>query len=106
MLKRTGRRELAPANLAPRLSLAVCRAGCCRTKPSFVCFAVLSENGTVQTNRNIPPPSKLLLALEGSRALLEYGATLAALPIGADGCDGPVNPILDVEYRPDLLSLP
>ncbi|MEA2838982.1 MAG: hypothetical protein QOF41_312 [Methylobacteriaceae bacterium] len=30
---------------------------------------------------NIRPPSKLLLALEGGRALLEYYATLAALPI-------------------------
>src|SRR3954468_25017429 len=36
---------------------------------------------TVQANRNIGAPSKLLLALEGSRALMEYAATLAALPI-------------------------
>jgi pimeloyl-ACP methyl ester carboxylesterase len=37
----------------------------------------------VQTNatNDIRPPSKLLLALEGGRALLEYHATLAALPI-------------------------
>jgi pimeloyl-ACP methyl ester carboxylesterase len=35
----------------------------------------------VQANRNIGAPSKLLLALEGSRALMEYAATLAALPI-------------------------
>ena len=30
---------------------------------------------------NIRPPSKLLLALEGCRASLEYAATLATLPI-------------------------
>jgi pimeloyl-ACP methyl ester carboxylesterase len=37
----------------------------------------------VQTDRskNIRPPSKLLLALEGGRALAEYHGTLAALPI-------------------------
>jgi hypothetical protein len=35
----------------------------------------------ISAARNIRPPSKLLLASEGSRALMEYGATLAALPI-------------------------
>ena len=35
----------------------------------------------VNVTNDIRPPSKLLLALEGSRASLEYYATLAALPI-------------------------
>src|SRR4051794_11561062 len=33
------------------------------------------------SRKSIRPPSKVLLALEGRRALLEYGATVAALPI-------------------------
>jgi pimeloyl-ACP methyl ester carboxylesterase len=35
----------------------------------------------VNVTKDISPPSKLLLALEGGRALAEYYATLAALPI-------------------------
>jgi hypothetical protein len=40
------------------------------------------------------PPSLLLLALEGSRALCEYGATLASLPILHSAPRGDGHPVL------------
>jgi pimeloyl-ACP methyl ester carboxylesterase len=47
------------------------------------CFVFFAKGRHVQVRgqTNIRPPSKLLLALEGGRALVEYYATLAALPI-------------------------
>jgi pimeloyl-ACP methyl ester carboxylesterase len=52
-------------------------------KLSFDVLFPLREDRNVQVKvtNDIRPPSKLLLALEGGRALLEYYATLAALPI-------------------------
>jgi pimeloyl-ACP methyl ester carboxylesterase len=48
----------------------------------------------VNVTNDIRPPDKLLLALEGGRALLEYHATLAALPILRSAAQGDGHSVL------------
>src|SRR5262245_1417934 len=50
---------------------------------------------------SLPPPSKLLMILEGRRALAEFGALLAALPLLHLSPKGDGHPVL---VMPGLLA--